>query len=396
MPIKKVQRLVHELQVHQIELAMQNEELLRTQTELKTARDRYADLYDRAPIGYLTLDLKGTILEANLPACRLFGIDRNGLLGQPAIRFVAAKDQATVLEHLRLLFQTGLRQVCEGNLAPQGNITVRFESMVLSDEVLPHSVARTVLLDITESLRAATQAQEQQRERRRNLEARERLGHDLHDGILQSLYAIGLSLETCKHYPATASDQVGAIVARSIGELNSVMRDMRGFVEELEAEAAPRTDRLPLDLSISLRAMVGALARLHGRKVGLAIDRAAAIRLSPAQNLDLLNLVKEALSNSFRHAKATSVRVSLRQVKTGIRLAVRDNGTGFRRPGAAGQGQGLNSMAARARRLGGILSVQSRPKKSTRVVLDLPTQDNRQDGKLVPGNSYPEPRPQPV
>ena len=379
MPIKNVQRLVHELQVHQIELVMQNEELLQTQTELKTARDRYADLYDRAPIGHLTLDPQGTILEANLPACRLFGIDRNGLLGQPAIRFVAAKDQAPVLGHLRRLFQTGIRQVCEGHLAQPGDVTVRFESMVL-----PHSVARTVLLDITERLRAATQAQEQQRERRRNLEARERLGHDLHDGILQSLYAIGLSLETCKHYPATAPDQVGAIVARSIGELNSVMRDMRGFVEELEAEAAPRTEGVPLGLSISLRAMVGVLARLHGRQIGLAINRAAAIRLSPAQNMDLLNLVKEALSNSFRHAKATSVRVSLRQVKTGIRLAVRDNGMGFRQPAKAGQGQGLNSMAARARRLGGILSVQSRPKKGTRVVLDLPTQYNRQAGTLVP------------
>ena len=199
-----------------------------------------------------------------------------------------------------------------------------------------------------------------------------------------SPYAIGLSLETCKHYPAKAPDRVGAIVARSISELNSVMRDMRGFVEELEAEAAPRTEGVPLGLSISLRAMVGALARLHGRKVGLAIDRAAAIRLSPAQNLDLLNLVKEALSNSFRHAKATSVRVSLRQVKTGIRLAVRDNGMGFRQPAKAGQGQGLNSMAARARRLGGILSVQSRPIKGTRVVLDLPTQYNRQAGTLVP------------
>lgn len=381
MPIKNVQRLVHELQVHQIELAMQNEELLRTQTELKTARDRYADLYDRAPIGYLTLDLKGTILDANLPACRLFGIDREHLLGQPAIRFVAGKDQATVLGHLRTLFQTGSRQVCEGHLAQQGDITIRFESMVLSEEALPHSVARTVLLDVTEPVRAETRAQEQQRERQRNPEARERLGHDLHDGILQSLYAIGLSLETCKYYPAKAPDRVGAIAARSIGELNSVMRDMRGFVEELETEAAPRTEGLPLDLSISLRAMVGALARLHGRKVGLAIDRACAVRLSPAQNLDLLNLVKEALSNSFRHARATSVRASLRPVKTGIRLAVRDNGTGLRRPGETGQG--LNSMAARARKLGGILSVQSRPRNGTRVVLDLPTQYNRQDATVV-------------
>ena len=85
MPAMAVQQLVQELQVHQVELEIQNDELRRTQVELERVRDRYIALYDGAPIGYLTLDLKGMILGANLPACALFGVSRKDLLGRPAL-----------------------------------------------------------------------------------------------------------------------------------------------------------------------------------------------------------------------------------------------------------------------------------------------------------------------
>jgi PAS domain S-box-containing protein len=378
MPVKDVQQLVHELQVYQIELEMQNEELRQVQVELEAARDRYVDLYNCAPTGYLTLDHKGMILEANLRACTLLGINWKDLLGQPALRFVAAKNQATFLRHIRELFKTGTRQTCEVDLAPQNNasIAVQFESVAVQDAAGPPTRVLTALLDITERTCAEVQERKQGLERQRNLEDRVRIGHDLHDGILQSLYAIGLGLEAGKLDLSRAPDEAAAILTQSIGELNSVMREVRSIIEGLQKEGL-----LEIDLPASLRTMAETLARLHGRQVRVSVDRDIAAGISGSQSLEILKLAKEALSNSFRHARAIRVQLSLRQSKDGIRLTVRDNGLGFHRKGATGDGQGFVSMAARARRLGGTLSVQSRLAQGTRVVLDLPTKNSMEDVK---------------
>jgi signal transduction histidine kinase len=84
----ELQRLVHELEVHQVELELQNAELHQTRAELETTLEQYTDLYDFAPVGYLTLDRSGTILAANLTAASLLEVDRANLTGRPFKRFV--------------------------------------------------------------------------------------------------------------------------------------------------------------------------------------------------------------------------------------------------------------------------------------------------------------------
>ena len=90
---EEIRRSLHELRVHQIELEMQNEELRRTQEELETARERYFDLYDLAPVGYFTLNEEGVFLETNLTAARLLGVSRNTLIRQPITRFIDKENQ---------------------------------------------------------------------------------------------------------------------------------------------------------------------------------------------------------------------------------------------------------------------------------------------------------------
>lgn len=380
MPVEDVQQLVHELQVHQVELEMQNEELRRAQLELEAARDRYVDLYDSAPTGYLTLDAKGTILGANLPACALLGVPRKDLLGQSAMPFVTAKDQAAFLRHLRELAATGMGQVCEVDLARQDGVSrsVRFESVAVQDEARRGSHVLTALMDITERLRAeaALRGSQQRLAHQQQRGEREEIGHDLHDGILQSLYAVGLGLEAGKDCISEAPDKAAAALTHGIGELNFVMQEVRRFIGGLEGEGLAA-----IDLPGSLRTMAETLARLHGRQVRVFIDQAAASKISPLHSLQILNLVKEALSNSFRHGRATLAQVSLRRLQKGLRVMVRDNGKGLRRENAPGDGHGFVSMAARANRLGGLLAVQSKPGKGTRVVLDLPRKYNMDEEK---------------
>jgi PAS domain S-box-containing protein len=87
------EQLLHELRVHQIELEMQNEELRRTQQDLATTKARYFELYDLAPVGYLTLNAQGMIQEANLTATTLFGYARKRLIGKPLTQFISPEDQ---------------------------------------------------------------------------------------------------------------------------------------------------------------------------------------------------------------------------------------------------------------------------------------------------------------
>lgn len=107
------QQLLHELRVHQIELEIQNEELRRIQVELEASRTRYFDLYDLAPVGYVTLSEKGIILEANLTLANLLGVTRKEVVGRLLTHFILPADQDIFYQHRRQLFATDAPQVFE-------------------------------------------------------------------------------------------------------------------------------------------------------------------------------------------------------------------------------------------------------------------------------------------
>src|SRR5262245_25110067 len=99
--ISALQPVVHDLQVAQEELQSQNAELQDAITQLVATRDRFTDLYDFAPVGYLTLDASGLILGANLTACTLLKLERSRLVGLPLLGRVVREDRLVLLEHLR-------------------------------------------------------------------------------------------------------------------------------------------------------------------------------------------------------------------------------------------------------------------------------------------------------
>jgi len=156
MPVTDVQQLVSVLQIKQIELETQNEELRRTQVELETARDRYRDLYDFSPVGHLTLDTSGTIVEANLSAATLLGLTRQELVGQPLARFVEPEDQAIFQRHCQDVVEISTRHICEVQFRDKSDVSrwLYLESLAVHEEPERITHWRTALLDITERKRA--------------------------------------------------------------------------------------------------------------------------------------------------------------------------------------------------------------------------------------------------
>jgi PAS domain S-box-containing protein len=151
----ETQRLLQELQIHQIELEMQNEELRRIQGDLGASQARYFDLYDLAPVGYCTLNGQGMILEINLAAATLLGAARGALIRQPLPRFILPGDQDTYDRHLKLLFETGAPQVCELRLVKKdaAPVWVRIDATA-AQEADGVPVCRATIIDITERKRA--------------------------------------------------------------------------------------------------------------------------------------------------------------------------------------------------------------------------------------------------
>ena len=114
--------VVHDLAVHQIELEMQNEELIRIQEELAESRNNYLSLYDFAPIGYFTLDTKGQVLEVNLTGAKFLGIERGHLLNKKFTRFIAKEDQDLFYFYTKNVFKNDAMQSCELKLVKKDGV----------------------------------------------------------------------------------------------------------------------------------------------------------------------------------------------------------------------------------------------------------------------------------
>jgi PAS domain S-box-containing protein len=156
MPAEDVQKLVHELQVHQIELEMQNDELRRAQQELEAARDRYADLFDFAPTSFLTLDASGKITAANLAAGGLLGLDRSDLIHKKFTRFVAVEARDDFHLYQRRVLNSNEKSACELDLltSESRRLTVQVQGIATNSPEMSNARWRLTLNDITEPKRA--------------------------------------------------------------------------------------------------------------------------------------------------------------------------------------------------------------------------------------------------
>ena len=155
-PLEDISELIHELEVHQIELEMQNEELRQAQLDLEAARDKYTDLYDFAPVGYFSISDKGLILDVNLMGATMLGMERGKLTERRFSQFIAKDDQDVFYLHRQKLFETKTKQACELKLTKKDGTEfyAQLESYAVKDEAGNYSTIRTSLSDITERKQA--------------------------------------------------------------------------------------------------------------------------------------------------------------------------------------------------------------------------------------------------
>lgn len=198
------------------------------------------------------------------------------------------------------------------------------------------------------------------------LQDRDRIGRDLHDCVLQSLYAIGLSLETSRRTNPGAHPKAKRAPDHALDQLNALIHQIRRMIRGLETGTVQE-----FDLASELNTLATTYEQVAHLRITLDLQQEAIDILTGEEEQEILNIVREALSNCVRHAKATRATVSIRMRGTKVRVSVSDDGIGFVADGGRPQGYGLANMEARARKLGGTFRIHSKLGRGTRIIADL-------------------------
>ncbi len=200
-----------------------------------------------------------------------------------------------------------------------------------------------------------------------SLEEKIRLGRDLHDGIIQSLYAAGLTLESVRSLVKSNPDEAERRLEQTRASLNHAIRDVRTYIVGLAPDNLRRAG-----FARALSQLLNELRAGREAQFDLLIDDVAAAQLTPEQSLEILQLGREAVSNALRHSNASLVTVRMHQGDGEVCLLVQDNGLGFDAARTTGDGHGMANMHARAARIGASLRVNSQTGIGTRVLVNVP------------------------
>jgi signal transduction histidine kinase len=320
---EEVLRLIHELQVHQIELELQNEELRRVRDELEASVTRYSELYDFAPVGYVTLDARSKILEINLVGSTLLGKDRAHLVGQRFASWVAPPTRPA-LERLLATLQHEERGSCDLAItAAKGKVHLHVDAVPEAPARSAEWSCRAALTDVTE-VKAAAQLRESDRRKSAFLAV---LSHELRNPLAPIANAIHL-LERVP--PASEqANRARAVIERQTSQLTRLVDDLLDLT---------RIERGKVELKrevVDLREIVRRTCDdyrdvFEQRRVELHLTtpaRPVTVRGDPAR---LAQVMGNLLHNAAKFTPdAGVVTVYLGQAAGRAELRVRDTGVGI-------------------------------------------------------------------
>lgn len=381
----ELQAMAHELRVHQIELDMQNEELWRSRRELEESHEalarserRHRRLYDFAPVGYVSLDDKGAIVDANLEAGRLLGRPRGEVVGLPLARFVDPADQDR--------WFLARRAVAEGRGDPPCEVALRLEDgtkchVQIDMEARPgDDFVRTSLVDVSTRVRSERAIREatlrevmaEQRERRG-------LAEQLHGDVEQALAAAALRLQALGDHAPDAADDADD----GLGEVVRSLQEIAARLSSLGFRMSPSI-LFDVGLAAAARSLAEDVERREGVRFHAEEPEGGEVEgLDEAGRIALWSVLRELVTNTVRHSGVREATLRVWGGNGRAHLEVCDAGTGFD-PERVEHGMGLVVAALRLEQLGGSLTVESRPGDGTRVVASLPLAGDRGSGEPSP------------
>lgn len=430
IPLEAAQ-LIHDLQMHQVELEMQNEDLRLSQIQLEESRSKYADLYDFAPVGYLTLDGRARIVEANITAATLLGVERHKLIDRFFTHFLVEADRLVfrqLMDHdfpqKKFRGEFGVQEVNGGmrtmlldilflqdaqdrerRLIAMTDITER--KLVEQALQQAHDELEKRVLERTVDLQTAVERlQWEISERQRVEEAlrkseeglhflasqllsaqeteRGRLARELHDDLGQSLLFLRMQLNILlrKYSPEPEFrqdlEEAAAYLLRVIDKVRRLSHDL----------SPPTLEKL--GLREALRDLFTEFKKYHDPEMVIKADLDETKDIAPEEvNIAIYRITQEFLANVHKHSGATQVAVAIKALPEKISIDLEDNGIGFdleeiKQQPREQQGLGLASMEERLRMLGSRLSLTSQPGKGTHLHFEtLRTPDRKLQGSQI-------------
>jgi PAS domain S-box-containing protein len=421
-------RMLHELEVHQIELEMQNAELQKVRDDMEAALERYTDLYDFAPVGYFSIDESGMILEVNLTGAALLGVERSRLINRRLLLFVSATSRPIFLAFLKKVFTGPTDQVCEALLLKEGggtfwasfratsavcpkgarkwcrvafgDITVRkqaeeaqrrLEAMADTNRGLNREIARrqTVEKALQKSEQHQNRLLEQSRHMQEQLrhlshqilhaqeEERKRISRELHDEIAQTLVGINVHLAALTREAADNPRGLQQKIARTQRLVEKSVDIVHLFARELRPAALDDLGVIP-----ALHAFMKEFTKRTGIHIHFTTFTSKRIKqLNNATRTVFYRVAQEALTNVARHAQASRVEVNFEKLPNAICLKIKDNGKSFQAQRVMQSKRntrlGLIGMRERLEMVGGSFSVESAPGKGTTVRAQIPLANRR-------------------
>jgi two-component system, chemotaxis family, sensor kinase Cph1 len=384
--VDRVQDAMHELQIHRLELEMQNRQLRATQEELEQTILRYTDLYDYSPIGYLTLSPHGRIEEANLTAAEIFNCQRKELIGSFLRKFLVARDADRFAAHAQDCLQKKTPGTLEVEVQPANRaeaVAVQLSTRVAKAAQASEPQLRTTLTDITALKRTQQTLLEINREQENFAHS---ISHDLRAPLVTiSNFSSLLLKENSVKFDDTTRDFAERIHNAAV-RMDQLLRDLLEYSRLSRAEIKIE--------AVDLEAVIDDVIAQHRGKIEesggtVAVERPLPRGLASRQALGqaLANLLTNALKYT-QPGKPPAVSISARRDQVGlVTITVADQGIGIppehhdrifrlfeRLHGAArfpGTGIGLALVRRAVERMGGRVWLESEVGQGSRFHLEL-------------------------